>query len=116
MTTATGYLREDLAVTDEPVELDARRTAAGKIEIELRRHSANNGSSPKTVGQPHLESLEQQMMAEPVPTWIETMERCRLLLDRYAASPDGQAPRTRELIERALDEIAHLIKHQEQEP
>lgn len=86
------------------------------LEIEMRRHSANRNLSPEAVDQPHIESLEEQMLAEPVPTCVEAMERWQFLLDRYAATPDGQAPRIRELIKHALGDIARLKKHQEPKP
>lgn len=111
----SGSGRDGFPVTDDPIDIDGRRTVTELWEIDIRRRTANGPSYPETSGQAHLESLEKQMLAEPIPTWIEALERFRLLLDRYSATPDGQAPRIQKLIERALGDIEQLRKQKERE-
>ena len=64
-------------------------------------------------GQPHLESLEDQMLAEPARTWPNVMMKWRFLLDRYAATPEAGDARIQELIGRAIGDMERMEKHEE---
>jgi hypothetical protein len=100
-------------MTDAPIDLDGRRTASGKREIEMRRRPANTVSTPEAVDRRNNESLDAQLLAGPAQTWIEAMEKWRFLLDRYASSPDARDARIQKLIKHALDDMAHLKKREE---
>ncbi|OSQ42268.1 hypothetical protein [Marivita geojedonensis] len=52
-------------MTDDPIDLDGRRTVVGRHETEMRRRPANDTPSLVPSAQPHLGSLEDQMLAEP---------------------------------------------------
>ena len=102
-------------MTDCPINLDGHRSAAGQRETELRRRSPANGQPPSPpTPQPHLESLEEQMLAEPARTWEDVMEKWRFLLERYAATPQAGDDRIQKLIKRALDDMERLSKREEQ--
>jgi hypothetical protein len=103
------------AMTDDPIDLDGRRSAAEQREIEMRRRPANSQPPITLPPQPHLESLEDQMLAEPARTWVEVMEKWRFLLHRYAATPEAGDERIQTLIKRALGDMERLRKREELE-
>ena len=98
------------AMIDGPINLDGHRSAAGQRETEMRRRPANSQSP---LPQPHLESLEDQMLAEPARTWTEVMKKWRFLLDRYAKTPEAGDERIQKLIKRALSDMERLRKREE---
>lgn len=102
-------------MTDDPIDLDGRRTAAERHDSEMRRQTANN--SPRLVpsAQPHLGNLEDQMLAEPARTWVEVMEKWRFLLERYSATPEARDERIQKLIRRAIGDMERLRKREERE-
>ena len=92
-------------MTDEPIDLDGRRSVAGQRASKMRRRPAN-GQPPHTFPhQPHLEGLEDQMLAEPAWTWLEVMKKWRFLFDRYAATSEAGDERIQKLIKRALGDM-----------
>lgn len=91
----------DSGMTDDPIDLDGRRSVAGQRASEMRRRPAN-GQPPLALSQqPHLESLEVQMLAEPGGTWAEVLKKWRFLLDCYATTPEAGDERSQKLIKRA---------------
>jgi hypothetical protein len=100
-------------MTDGPIYLDGRRSAAERRESEMRRHPANSQPPPTLPTQPRFEGLEDQMLAEPSRTWVEVMEKWRFLLDRYAATPEAGDERIQKLIKRALGDMDRLRKREE---
>ncbi|MBU3032127.1 hypothetical protein [Paracoccus marinaquae] len=100
-------------MTDDPINLDGRRSVAGQRASEMRRRPAN-GQPPLALSQqPHLESLEDQMLAEPAWTWAEVLKKWRFLLDRYAMTPEAGDERIQKLIKRALGDMERLKKREE---
>lgn len=100
-------------MTDAPIHLDARRTATERYETEMRRRPANDPPPLMPLAQPHLGSLEDQMLAEPARTWGEVMEKWRFLLERYSLTPDAGDERIQKLIKRAIGDMARLRKREE---
>lgn len=102
-------------MTDGPINLDGRRPAAQQRETEMRRRPANSQTAATTSPQPHLGSLEDQMLAEPARTWAEAMSKCRFLLDLYATTPEAGDERIQKLINRALGDMERLKKREERQ-
>lgn len=102
-------------MTDEPIDLDGRRSAAGQRETEMRRRPANSQQGSTRPPQADPESLDNPMLAEPARTWIEVMEKWRFLLDRYAATPEAADERVQKLIKRALGDMERLRKREERQ-
>lgn len=100
-------------MTDDPIDLDGRRSVAGQRASELRRRPANSPPPLTLPQQPHLESLENQMLAEPARTWADVLNKWRFLLDRYAATPEAGDERIQKLIKRALGDMERLKKREE---
>lgn len=55
-------------MTDARIHFDARPTATESYETEMRRRPANDPPPLMPLAQPHLGSLEDQMLAEPART------------------------------------------------
>ncbi|SIN84956.1 hypothetical protein [Vannielia litorea] len=93
-------------MTDDPIDLDKRRSATAQREAASRRRPA--------PGQPSAQpdALDAAMLAEPARSWIEVMEKWRFLLDRYAATP-GADTRVQTLVRRALGDLDRLRKREE---
>ncbi|WP_149139747.1 hypothetical protein [Gemmobacter caeruleus] len=100
-------------MTYDPIDLDGRRSVAGQRASEMRRRPANGQPPPALPQQPHLESLEDQMLAEPARTWAEVLKEWRFLLGRYAATPEAGDERIQKLIKRALGDMERLRKREE---
>jgi hypothetical protein len=86
-------------MTDDPIDLDGRRSVAGQCASEMRRRPANS--------QPPL------TLAEPARTWAEVLKKWRFLLDRYATTPEAGDERIQKLIKRALGDMERLRKREE---
>lgn len=97
-------------MTNELINLDGRRTVVERLRVEIRRRPANSEPPYALPSQPHLESLEDQMLAEPAQTWAEVMEKWRFLLNRYAATPEAGDEHIQKLIKRALGDMERLRK------
>lgn len=100
-------------MTDDPINLDGRRSAADQREAKMRRRPANSASPEDSATDPHRGSLENQMLAEPARSWIEVMNKWRFLIDRYAVTPEAEDDRIQKLIRRALGDMERLRKREE---
>ena len=100
-------------MTDGPINLDGHRSAAELRETEMRRRPANGQLPLAFPQQLHLESLEDQMLAEPARTWAEVLKKWRFLLNRYAATPEAGDERIQKLIKCALGDMERLRKREE---
>ena len=103
----------DPEMTDDPIDLDGRRSVAGHRASEMRRRPANSQPPLALPRQPHLESLEDQMLTEPARTWAEVLKKWRFLLDLYATTPEAGDERIQKLIKRALGDMERLRKREE---
>ncbi len=100
-------------MTNDPIDLDGRRSVAGQRASEMRRRPANSQPPLTLPQQPHIESLEDQMLAEPARTWAEVLKKWRFLLNRYATTPEAGDERIQKLIKRALGDMERLKKREE---
>lgn len=96
-------------MNDDPVDLDDRRSAAGKIATSMRRHSLREFEADQESLRRRQAELEMQLMAEPAETWPEAAVKAQYLIRLYAQSADGQDSRRKKLIERALGDLARLM-------
>lgn len=98
-------------MTDDPIDLDGRRSAADQRQSEMRRRPANSQTGAPL--QPDTQGLDDRMLAGPARTWVEVMEKWRFLLDRYASTPEAGDARIRKLIRRALHDMDRLRKRED---
>lgn len=103
-------------MTDDPVELDGRRSAVGQIATDIRRHSLQQFEADQEALRLRQAELEVQLMAEPSETWPEAATKAQYLIRRYAATAEAQDARRQKLIERALSDLARLIGRERDEP
>lgn len=97
-------------MTDDPVELDARRSAAGQMAAEMRRHALQEFEADQEALRLRQAELEAQLLAEPSQGWPEAAQKAAYLIRRYAATAEAQDARRRKLIERALADLARLTE------
>lgn len=100
-------------MTDDPVDLDARRSAEGRIATDIRRHSLKDFEADQRALRLRQEELEVQLLAEPAANWHEAAVKAQYLIRRYSETAEAQDTRKRELIERALGDFARLIEEED---
>jgi hypothetical protein len=101
--------------TNDPVELDGRRTAAGKIATDIRRHALHEFEADREALRRRQDELEAQLLASPAESWTEAATKAQYLIRLYAMTADAQDARRSRLIERALADLARLIDRDAQE-
>ena len=99
--------------TDDPVDLDGRRSHESKKAIDTRRHAMNELMSEEAFRALDIAALEVQLRVAPARDWAEAMEKAQFLLRRYSSTPEAQDARVRKLIRRALGDMARLAKREE---
>lgn len=103
-------------MTDQPVALDGRRSAAGQIATDIRRHSLQEFEADQEALRLRQAELEAQLLAEPSQTWPEAAARAQYLIRRYAATAEARDARRQKLIEQALADLARLIDLEKDQP
>jgi hypothetical protein len=96
-------------VTDKPVELDQHRGMAAQKATELRRFRAEVAADERKLRATH-DALEAQLLAAPASNWEEAADKVRYLLSVLAATPSGQDPRRKLLIQAVLDDFSRLSR------
>ena len=97
-------------MTDEPVDLDGRRSGAGKMASEIRRHAIRDWEADREELRLRQQELETQLLADTARTWPEVAAKAQYLIRLYAETPEAQDARRQKLIERALADIARLLE------
>ena len=97
-------------MTDGPIDLDGRRTAAEKLNSVLRRRPANTDSSSD---EREKQGTDEGTHAEPARPPVEALETALFLLELYAATAEAQDVRIQKLIKNTLADLAHLKNHEE---
>jgi len=59
------------------------------------------------------EQLEAQLIAAPAANWEEAADKVRYLLTVLAATPSGQDPRRKKLIQAVLDDFSRLSREEQ---
>ena len=96
-------------MTDEPIELDGRRTTAGRIATDIRRHALQQFEADRLPLRRRQEELRAQLLADPAETWPEAAAKAQYLIRLYGATADGQDALRKQLIAGALADLARLI-------
>ena len=92
---------------DRPVDLDQHRGMAAQKATDLRRLLADVATDERAL-RAAQDELEVQLIAAPASTWEEAADKVRYLLSVLAATPSGQDPRKKKLIEAVLDDFSRL--------
>lgn len=96
-------------MTDEPVDLDRRRSAAGKMASEIRRHANRDSEADQQADRLRQHEFEAQLSAGTARTWPEVAAKAQYLIRLYAKTPEAQDDRHQKLIRRALADITRLL-------
>jgi hypothetical protein len=96
-------------MTDNPVELDQHRGMAAQKATDLRRLLAEIAASERAL-RATQDALEAQLIAAPASSWEEAADKVRYLLSVLAATPSGQDPRRKMLIQAVLDDFSRLSR------
>jgi len=99
-------------MTDDPVDLDTRRTTESKMATDFRRHSLKDFEAEQAALRRRQEELETQLLAEPAASWQEAAVKAQYLIRRYAETAEAQDARRQKLIQRALGDMARLIEEE----
>jgi hypothetical protein len=97
-------------VTDKPIELDEHRGMAAQKATDLRRLLAEVAANEQAL-RATQDALEAQLIAAPASNWEEAADKVRYLLSLLAATPSGQDPRRKILIQAVLDDFTRLSRH-----
>ena len=97
-------------IDDLPVELDARRTAEGKLAADVRRNEIARFEATQEALEIHQKELEAHLFADPATRWREAAFKAQYLIRRYAETEEARDPRRQRLIERTLADLERLIQ------
>ena len=97
-------------MTDDAINLDQHRGAAGRMASEIRRHCLKEFEADQQALRRRQEELEAQLLAEPAETGPGAAAKAQYLIRRYACTSEAQDARRKQLIERALGDLARLIE------
>lgn len=103
-------------MNDDPVDLDSRRSMAGRMATNERRHSLKEFEAAQESLRRRQEELEAQLLAEPAETWPEAATKAQYLIRLYAQTSEGQDARRQKLIERTLGDLARLMESDSERP
>ena len=96
-------------MTDKAVDLDEHRGMAAQKATDLRRLLAEVDANEQTL-RATQDELEAQLIAAPASSWEEAADKVRYLLAIFAATPSGQDPRRKTLIQAVLDDFTRLSR------
>ncbi|HEY4856577.1 MAG TPA: hypothetical protein VIH98_07855 [Xanthobacteraceae bacterium] len=94
-------------MTDKPVKLDEHRGMAAQKATDLRRLLAEVAANELAL-RATQDELEAQLIVAPASNWEEAADKVRYLLSVLAATPSGQDPRRKALIQAVLDDFNRL--------
>ena len=82
-------------MTNDPVDLDARRSAADKIATDIRRQF----EAAREALRRRQEELEAQRPPKPAESWTEADAKAQYLIRLGATTVDAQEARRRKFLE-----------------
>lgn len=103
-------------MSDDPVDLDDRRSTAERMATNMRRHSLKEFEADQESLRRRQEEIETQLLAEPAETWSEAAAKAQYLIRLYAKTPEAQDARRQKLIERALGDLARAMERDREHP
>ena len=92
-------------MTDDPVDLDAYRGIAAQKETDIRRQRLHEFEADQVALRRRQKELEKLLLAAPADTWPEAAVKVQYLIQLFAATPEAQEPRRKELVALALVDL-----------
>ena len=93
--------------TTPPIVLDQFRGMAAQKETDQRRHSSEVIADQLALRHGQGE-IEKFLFAAPAATWLEAAAKAEHLLKLFAATPEAQDPRCKQMIENVLNDFRKL--------
>ena len=103
-------------MTDDPVDLDEHRGMAAQKATDMRRQRLHEFHADQAALQRRQEELEKLLLAAPAETWPAAAAKAQYLIQLFAATPEAQDPRRKELITHALDDLTRLCDRAKEQP
>jgi len=94
-------------MTDEPVDLDARRDRAAKTAAGLRRQRLRQLQADQAASERHEVEMDK-LFQSPAESWPEAAAKARYLIELLADAPNAQGHECKRRIAQALDDLARL--------
>jgi hypothetical protein len=95
-------------MTDETVDLDARRGMAAQKATDLRRLRLEVEEDQAAL-RARQEKLETFLISAPAANWPEAVEKARYLLGLFSDTHAGADPRRTKLVEALLADFDRLL-------
>lgn len=95
--------------TTPPVILDAYRGMTAQKETDVRRHLSEVEADQMALRQDQAE-FEKFLFAAPTANWGEAAAKAAYLLKLFAATPEAQDPRVKQMIAGVLDDFHRLAR------
>lgn len=95
-------------MADEPVDLDEHRDRAALRATELRRQRRQADEADQDIAEGQEKRLEEFLLASPAEGWPDAAAKAKYLIELFAATPEAQDPRRKDLIAQTLGELDRL--------
>jgi len=102
-------------MTENLIELDDHRDKVTRRAAEIRIRMQELQIDQELM-QCRQEDLEELLLDVPAKTWREAAMTAQYLLQLFAATPEGQIPSRKKLIEQAFDDLARLCDDGQKKP
>jgi len=96
-------------MTDDPIDLDARRGRTSMKETEIRRQRLYEFQIDRDALRARQEELEVALAA-PAGSWPEVAAKAQYLIKLFAATAEAQEPRRKDLIAQTLEDLNRLCE------
>ncbi len=97
-------------MTKNPVDLDEHRGMAAQKATDIRRQRLHEFEADQAALRRRQEELEKLLLTAPAETWPEAEAKAQYLIQLFAATPEAQDPRRKELIAHTLDDLNRLCE------
>lgn len=97
-------------MTNNPIDLDTKRSVESKKETSLRRQSIRAFEVGQRILRRRQKELNAQLRAAPAANWPEAAIKARYLIRRYAKTAEALDARHRKLIQRTLGDLERLLE------
>lgn len=101
-------------MSNDPVDLDRYRDKAAWRAAKTRRQGLQEFLVDQDALQRRQDELESLLLVAPAETWPEAVTKAQYLIRLFAATPEAQGPRRKQLIAHALDDLTRLCDRAEQ--
>jgi hypothetical protein len=99
-------------MTDEPVNLDERRSHAAKIASKTHLDHLMEFQAQQADLRRSQDELEQMLLAAPANAWPDVAAKARYLIQLFAATAEAQEAGRMKLIARTLGELSELCERE----